>query len=194
MIFHPCSVAGAFVVELEERRDGRGSFARTWCRKEFEVAGLATDFVQGNTAVTHRAGTVRGLHLQLPPHSEAKLVRCLRGRIWDVVVDLRPDSPTFRYWAGVELCEENRRMLYLPEGCAHGYQSLRDDSEVFYLVSAFYAPEAERGFRYDDPAFGVEWPLPVEDLSEKDLAWPPFDPDPWGRVLAGDPPAESGGA
>jgi dTDP-4-dehydrorhamnose 3,5-epimerase len=176
MRFEPAGLQGAFVVELEEHEDERGSFARTWCRSEFAAAGLATEFVQGNTAVTHRRGTIRGMHHQLPPHDEAKLVRCIRGGIWDVLMDLRPDSPTFQQWVGLELTEENRKMLYVPEGCAHGYQTLLDDSEVFYLVSAFYAPEAERGVRFDDPAFGIEWPLPPREISEKDRGWPPFRP------------------
>ena len=176
MRFLPTKVDGAWIVELEERGDDRGTFARVWCRREFAERGLATEFVQGNTAVTRSQGTVRGMHLQLPPHGEAKLVRCLRGAVWDVVVDLRPDSPTYRKWEGVELTAENRRMLYLPEGCAHGYQALVDDTEVFYLVSAFYTPEAERGVRPEDPALGVEWPLPVEGLSPKDGGWPDFDP------------------
>ncbi len=183
MRFLPTRVEGAWVVALEERGDDRGSFARVWCQREFADQGLATGFVQGNTAVTRHRGTVRGMHLQLPPHGEAKLVRCLRGAVWDVVVDLRPSSPTFLQWEGVELSLENRKMLYVPEGCAHGYQALADDSEVFYLVSAFYAPEAERGIRPDDPALGVEWPLPVEGLSPKDRTWPDFDPAaPFSRV------------
>jgi dTDP-4-dehydrorhamnose 3,5-epimerase len=176
MRFLPTAVDGARIIELEERGDDRGSFARVWCRREFGEEGLATEFVQGNTAVTRHRGTVRGLHLQLAPHGEAKLVRCLRGAIWDVVVDLRPTSPTYLQWEGVDLSEGNRRMLYVPEGCAHGYQALSDDTEVFYLVSAFYAPEAERGVRPADPVLGVEWPLPVEGLSPKDRSWPDLDP------------------
>lgn len=165
------------MVELEDRQDERGSFARTWCRREFEAAGITTEYVQGNAARTIRKGTLRGMHYQLAPHAEAKLVRCTRGAIWPVGVDLRPESPSFGRWVGVELTEENGKQLYLPEGCAHGYQVLRDDSEAFYMVSAYYTPSHERGFRFDDPAFGIDWPLPVILLSEKDQRWPPFTPD-----------------
>jgi dTDP-4-dehydrorhamnose 3,5-epimerase len=176
MIFHPTDVVGAFVVELQRHEDERGSFARAWCRREFAAAGIDTQYVQGNTVRTYRRGTVRGMHYQLPPHAEAKLVRCIRGAVWPVGVDLRPGSPSFGRWVGVKLTGENGKLLYLPEGCAHGYQVLQDDSEVFYLVSDYYAPDHERGFRFDDPAFGIDWPLPASLLSEKDQRWPPFDP------------------
>jgi dTDP-4-dehydrorhamnose 3,5-epimerase len=176
MRFHETELPGVWVVEPEVHRDERGSFARTWCREEFRSKGLVPDYVQANSAVNLVEGTVRGLHYQVDPHAEAKLVRCIRGAIYDVAVDLRPDSPTWGRWAGVELSAENGRMVYVPPGCAHGYQTLSDDTEAFYLVSAFYAPDAERGIRHDDPAVGVRWPLPVSAVSQKDRAWPMLRP------------------
>jgi dTDP-4-dehydrorhamnose 3,5-epimerase len=175
MRFHETELPGVLVVEPEVHRDERGSFARAWCREEFCSRGLVPDFVQANTAVNRVKGTVRGLHYQVDPHTEAKLIRCTRGAIYDVAVDVRTDSPTYGRWAGVELSSESGRMFYVPPGCAHGYQTLADDTEVFYLVSAFYCPGAERGVRHDDPAVGISWPLPVSLLSEKDRAWPALE-------------------
>jgi dTDP-4-dehydrorhamnose 3,5-epimerase len=175
VIFTPTRIGGVLVVDLEPREDKRGSFARAWCREEFARAGADVDFVQANVAVNLRAGTLRGLHYQLPPHEEAKLVRCTQGAIWDVALDLRAGSPTHLSWLGVELTAESGRMLFVPAGCAHGYVTLRDGAEVFYLTSSAYAPEAEAGVRWDDPAFGIEWPggAPVV-ISEKDASWPDF--------------------
>ena len=175
MIFTPTGLAGAFVVEIEPRGDDRGFFARAFCRREFEKIGLRVDFVQANTAFSKEKGTLRGMHFQRPPHAEAKYLRCIKGAVFDVMIDLRPDSPTRKKWFGVELTAENRKMVFVPEGFAHGYLTTAADSEVFYLVSAFYAPEAEGGVRWDDPAFDIEWP-PTADLiiSHKDRAWPLF--------------------
>lgn len=174
MRFHATAVEGAFVVELEPRGDARGSFARAFCEETFAERGLPMRLVQMNLAVTHRAGTVRGLHYQRPPAAEAKLIRCLRGAVHDVAVDLRPDSPSYLRHVGVRLDARERKALYVPEGCAHGYQALEDDSEVLYGVSAPYAPEREAGVRFDDAAFGIDWPLPPRDVSEKDRAWPDY--------------------
>lgn len=174
MLFTPAKLAGAYLIDLEKRADDRGFFARTWCRNEFRAQGLVEEFVQANVSYNRRKGTLRGMHYQLAPHEEVKLVRCTRGRIYDAIVDLRPGSPTYLQWIGVELSAANYRMLYVPAGFAHGFQTLEDETEVTYQVSAFYAPQAERGARYDDPAFGIQWPLPVEVISEKDRTWPDF--------------------
>lgn len=174
MIFNETKIPGVFEIELDRKGDDRGFFARMWCQREFEEHGLTAQVVQTNVSFSRHKGTLRGLHYQRPPHAEAKLIRCLRGAIFDVAVDLREDSPTYREWVGVELTPERRNMLFVPEGCAHGFQTLEDDSEVLYQVSAFYAPEAEAGARYDDPAFGVEWPLEVSVISDKDTRWAPF--------------------
>ncbi len=178
MRFHTTDVAGAFRIEPRPFEDDRGYFMRAYCRNDMRDAGIDLDFIQANLAGSMRRGTLRGLHYQAAPHEEGKLVRCIRGAIFDVVVDIRPDSETFGCWAGVELSDENRQMLYIPPGCAHGYLTLADQSEVYYLVSAEYAPEAERGIRWDDPAFAIDWPI-TEDLilSDKDRAWPPFKPE-----------------
>jgi dTDP-4-dehydrorhamnose 3,5-epimerase len=177
MIFEPTPLLGAYIVDPEPRNDERGFFARAWCRREFEELGLAANFVQANLSYTRRKGTIRGLHYQLAPFGEAKLVRCLRGAIWDVMADLRPESPSYLKWFGVELNADNRRQLYIPEGCAHGYQTLAPDSEVLYQVSAFYTPDAERGIRWSDPRVGIRWPETDHAVSAKDDAWPDFEPD-----------------
>jgi dTDP-4-dehydrorhamnose 3,5-epimerase len=176
LTFQETAVESAFIIDPEKREDDRGFFARTWCVDEFAAHGLHPRFVQGNVGHSAARGTLRGLHYQVPPHEEAKLVRCTAGAVWDVVVDVRPDSPTFGRWVGVELSSANHRMLYVPEGCAHGYQALEDGSEVFYLVTNFYAPGHERGVRFDDPFFGIEWPLPVSRVSDKDRSHPDFNP------------------
>lgn len=168
----PTEVEGCHVIELEERRDDRGFFARTFCADEFAAAGLEPAVAQCNLSFNDAAGTLRGLHLQLPPHAEAKLVRCTRGAILDVAVDVRPGSPTYGRHVAVELTADNRRALFLPAYVAHGYQTLVDDTEVLYQVSGPYAPGAEDGYRHDDPAFGIAWPLPVSSISEKDASWP----------------------
>jgi dTDP-4-dehydrorhamnose 3,5-epimerase len=175
MIFSETELRGAYVVDIEPREDERGFFARAWCANEFAERGLSTRVVQVNASFNRRQGTLRGMHYQAAPHAEVKLVRCTRGAIFDVVVDLRPESPTYKRWTGVELTADNRRAFYVPEGFAHGYQTLVPDTETFYQVSEFYAPGAERGVRWNDPAFGIEWPEPENAfVSEKDAAWPDF--------------------
>jgi dTDP-4-dehydrorhamnose 3,5-epimerase len=177
MIFTETELPGAYLVDIEPREDDRGFFARAWCRDEFEDHGLSTQIAQCSLAYNHRAGTLRGMHFQSHQYAEVKLVRCTRGAVYDVIIDLRRQSPTFMRWLGVELTEESGRMLYVPEGFAHGYQTLVDGTETFYQVSQAYVPEAEGGVRWDDPAFGIEWP-PVDRrlISSKDLAWPDFAP------------------
>jgi dTDP-4-dehydrorhamnose 3,5-epimerase len=163
------------VVELEPHTDERGFFARSYDSAEFGQHGMRPEVAQCNVSFNHRAGTLRGLHLSLPGHPESKFVRCTRGAVVDVAVDVRPDSPTFLRHVAVELTADNHRALYLPPHVAHAFQTLTDDSEVLYMVSVPYAPGAEIGFRYDDPAFGLEWPLPVSVISDKDAAWAPFE-------------------
>ncbi len=172
MELHQTPIEGAFLVEPERRSDDRGFFARAFCQDEFAGAGLETRFVQSNISFTARRGTLRGMHYQLPPHAEVKLVRCVSGAIHDVVLDLRPDSPTYRRWFGADLTAANRLTMYVPRGCAHGFIALTDDVETLYMVSAAHAPGAERGVRYDDVAFGIMWPIEVTELSAKDAAWP----------------------
>jgi len=174
MRFTPTPLAGATIIDIERREDARGWFGRSYCEQEFQAHGLPTGMVQTNTSLTRKSGTLRGMHYQLAPHAEDKLVRCVSGAIWDAIVDIRPDSPTYCQWTGVELSADNARMLLVPKGFAHGFVTLSDDAVVTYQVSAFYAPAAERGARHDDPAFGIEWPVPVRDLSDKDRAWPDF--------------------
>ena len=175
VIFTETELSGAFIVDLEPREDSRGFFARAWCADEFAGHGLATRLVQANLSFNDRAGTLRGMHFQHPPAAEAKVIRCTRGSIFDAIIDLRPDSPTFKQWIAVELTADNRRALYVPEGLAHGYQTLEPDTETLYLVSEYYTPSAEGGVRWDDPAFGIEWPDPRSAiLSEKDANWPDF--------------------
>jgi dTDP-4-dehydrorhamnose 3,5-epimerase len=173
--FEETRLAGAYVVEPQPREDERGFFARAWCEREFSEHNLASRMVQANISGSRKRGTLRGLHYQTAPHEEAKLVRCTRGAIYDVIVDLRSGSPSCAQWFGIELTADNRRMLYIPEGFAHGYQTLADDTEVTYQVSAFYAPDVERGLRWNDSAFGIEWPITDDvTLSEKDKAWPDY--------------------
>lgn len=174
MRFTETKVKGALLMDLERREDHRGFFARSWCAREFGARGLISGIAQINVGYTAKKAAVRGMHFQLPPHAEAKTVRCTGGGVFDVVIDLRPDSPTYKQWDGFELTNENHRMLYIPEGCAHGYQTLTDGSEIEYLTSAFYAPESARGVRYDDPAFAVNWPLPVSIISDADRSWPDY--------------------
>lgn len=173
--FTPLALAGAFAIDLERRSDDRGFFARFWCTQELERAGLNPHIAQINTAVTTRAGTVRGMHLQMAPHAEVKIVRCLRGAVIDVIVDLRADSPTCLKSCAVEIDAANGRMVYVPEGFAHGYQTLEDDTELLYLTSHAYAPKHATGVRWDDPRFGIQWPLPITSLSDQDRGWPDFD-------------------
>jgi dTDP-4-dehydrorhamnose 3,5-epimerase len=176
MIFKETPLAGAFVIELEKREDERGFFARAFCENEFGTHGLVSRFVQINDSLSVRRGTLRGLHYQLPPRSETKLVRCVRGALYDVILDLREDSPTFGRSFGVELSADNRRMMYVPKQFAHGFLTTAHDTEAFYLVDAFYSPEHERGIRYDDSRFRIEWPFQPLVVSEKDARHPNFDP------------------
>lgn len=176
MIFSETPLRGAFVIDLEPLRDARGFFARAFCQREFEEIGLDPRVAQCNVSFNPKRGTLRGMHFQHPPHREAKLVRCTRGAIFDAIIDLRPDSPTYLEWYGVELTSDNRRSLYVPEGFAHGYQTIADDSEVLYQVSEFYAPGSEGGVRWNDPAFGIHWPLPVSEISDKDANHATFEP------------------
>ena len=176
MIFGSTTLPGATVVELERREDERGFFARSFCQREFEAQGLESCVAQCNVSFNRRRGTLRGLHWQTAPHGETKLVRVTRGVLWDVIVDLRPDSPAYCRWFGVELSAENRRALYIPQGVAHGFQTLVDDVEVFYQMSTFYVPDAQRGARWDDPVFGIEWPIRPPFLSDRDAACPDFQP------------------
>jgi dTDP-4-dehydrorhamnose 3,5-epimerase len=172
MAFHPTGVADARLIRLNRRSDARGDFERTWCLKEFEEAGIAFHPVQANMSLTRTRGTIRGMHFQREPKAEAKLVRCSRGRIWDVITDLRSQSPSFHSSFGLELAGETAIALYVPAGFAHGFQALTDNVAVEYLMDEPYASEFADGFRYDDPAAKIEWPLPACLLSEKDLTWP----------------------
>jgi len=171
MRFTATELAGAWIIEPEPHKDSRGLFARTFCAREFREHGLLDTFVQCNTSWNSLTGTLRGLHYQLPPSSEVKLVRCTAGALWDVVVDLRPDSPTYLQHVGVELTAKNRRALYIPEMFAHGFQTLEDGTEVFYQMSDFYAAKSARGLRFDDPKLGIKWPLPVNSISDRDQNW-----------------------
>ncbi|MDO9541023.1 MAG: dTDP-4-dehydrorhamnose 3,5-epimerase [Kiritimatiellia bacterium] len=172
MRFTETKLKGAFILAPEFLEDERGFFARTWCRREFEARGLNIRLVQCNISFNRHRGTLRGIHYQIEPHAEAKLVRCTMGAIYDVILDLRPDSATFKQWLAVELTAENRLMLYIPAGLAHGFQTLEDNTEVFYQMSEFYHPECARRVRYDDPAFAIRWPLPVTIVSDKDMVDP----------------------
>ena len=174
MRIHKTKLDGAQLIELEPVSDNRGFFVRTFCEREFAAHGLHTSFVQHSTSHTVARGSIRGMHFQRAPASEVKVVSCLKGAIYDVVIDLRASSPTHGRWQGFELSAENRRRLYIPVGFAHGFQTLTDDVEVGYLISEFYAPEAAAGVRFDDPAFGITWPQPVTVISDKDRNWPDF--------------------
>jgi dTDP-4-dehydrorhamnose 3,5-epimerase len=174
LIFTETKPKGAFVIELEPVEDERGFFARSWCGREFEVRGLNSQLAQCNISFNKRKGTLRGMHYQTAPHEEAKLVRCTMGAIFDVIIDLRRQSPTFKKWVAVELNERNRRMLYVPEGFAHGFQTLEDDTEVFYQMSEFYAPEHARGVRWNDPAFQIRWPGAEPVISASDQTYADF--------------------
>jgi dTDP-4-dehydrorhamnose 3,5-epimerase len=174
--FHETPLPGAYLIDLEKRGDDRGFFARAYCRNEFAQQGLVTAFVQVNNSLSSEAGTLRGMHYQLAPRAETKLVRCIRGALWDCIVDLRPDSPTFGQWFGETLSAENRRMMYVPKGFAHGFITLEPATEAFYFVDEFYAPESERGVRWNDPKFAIRWPQQPRVLSEKDAQARDFDP------------------
>ena len=187
MIITSTAIDGPVVVDLDRRSDDRGFFARTFCVDEFGAAGLATEVDQANLSFNHRAGTLRGMHFQVAPHPEAKLVRCVAGAVLDIIVDVRPGSPTWLQHIAVELSAENRRALYVPPYFAHGYQTLTDAAEVMYQVSGAYTPAAERGLRWDDPSLGLVWPLPVTTISAKDSSWPLLsERDPSDLVGAGE--------
>jgi dTDP-4-dehydrorhamnose 3,5-epimerase len=173
--FVPTTLAGAYVIEQERHVDERGFFARTWCAREFEEHRLEPCLAQCSVSFNHRRRTLRGLHYQAPPYAEVKIVRCTRGALFDVAVDLRPDSPTFRRWVGVELSEDSGRALYVPRGFAHGFYTLADATEVAYMISTPYNPEAARGIRWDDSFHGVVWPGPVEVIASRDRGYPDLD-------------------
>jgi dTDP-4-dehydrorhamnose 3,5-epimerase len=177
MIFIETAVHGAYLIDLEVRTDERGFFARVLCEREFEAKGLVTRFVQVNNSFSKERGTLRGLHYQLQPKAETKLVRCIRGAIYDVILDLRPNSPSFGASFGAELTAENRRMMYVPKGFAHGFITLADDTEAFYFVDEYYAPQSERGIRWNDPRFAISWPLAPTLLSDKDANYRDFLPE-----------------
>lgn len=175
MIFGDTPLAGVYLLDPQPVEDNRGFFARVWCAEEFEERGLDTSIAQCSISFNARRGTLRGMHWQAAPHEEVKIVRCTQGSIHDVVADLRPGSPTYGAWSSFELSAAGRRSLYIPKGCAHGFQTLVDETEVYYAISALYAPGAARGFRYDDSAFAIEWPLPDDAIvSQRDCSWPDY--------------------
>lgn len=177
MQFTETRIPGAYIIDTDCFADERGFFALTWARDEFVAQGLNPYLAQCNLSYNHRTGTVRGMHWQAPPHAETKLVRCVRGGIYDVIVDIRNDSPAYLRWVGVELTAENRRALYIPEGCAHGFQTMEDATEVFYMITEQYTPDAARGMRWNDPAIGVTWPREVAVISERDAQYPDLAAD-----------------
>lgn len=174
MLFQELTLKKAHLLELDKKEDERGYFARSYCAQEFEHAGIPFVPVQANVSYSRVKGTLRGMHYQAHPHEEAKLVRCIKGSIYDVIIDLRPDSDTQDQWIGVTLSAENKKMLYVPEGFAHGFLTLEEDTEVSYLMSAFYHPNAGKGIRWDDPAFNIDWPAEINVTSEKDKEWPRY--------------------
>lgn len=174
MRFLETGLPGAWLIDLEPVWDDRGFFSRTFCIKEFALHGLETNFVQHSLSYSAARGTLRGMHFQSPPHDEVKVVNCERGAIWDVIIDIRPESPAFGQWRGFELTAKNRHRLYIPTGFAHGFETLTDDTEVSYQISAFYEPLSASGLRYDDSAFAIPWPLPVAVISKQDQVWPDF--------------------
>ncbi|HXT71675.1 MAG TPA: dTDP-4-dehydrorhamnose 3,5-epimerase [Vicinamibacterales bacterium] len=179
MKFIETAIPGVFIIDSVAFDDDRGTFVPAWLPDEFTARGLSTNIAQASLVRTHRRGTIRGVHFQADPFAEAKTIRVIRGAVFDVAVDLRPDSPTYRRWVGCELSDANRRMLYLPVGCAHGYQTLVDDTDVLYFVSAPYSPPHQRGVRWNDPALGIQWPLgPPTSINERDATYPLLDPPP----------------
>jgi dTDP-4-dehydrorhamnose 3,5-epimerase len=177
MIFASTRLEGALLIDIEPIKDQRGFFARTWCRRELAARGLDTEIAQESVSYNRLRGTVRGLHFQRPPYEETKIVRCVRGAIFDVILDLRPHSSSYLQWQGFDLTAENRRAVYIPKGFAHGFQTLAESCEIAYQISTFYAPEVACGYRYDDAAFRITWPLPPTMISERDLGWPKFTVD-----------------
>jgi dTDP-4-dehydrorhamnose 3,5-epimerase len=176
VIFVETKLKDAHIIEIEQLEDTRGFFARSWCRKEFDEHGLISTVVQANISWNKKRGTLRGMHYQILPYEEVKLVRCSRGSIYDVIIDLRKDSPSYMQWLGVELKADDYKLLYVPGGFAHGFQTLEDDTETVYQVSQFYTPGAEAGLRWDDPTFNINWPLEVQVISDKDRNWPDYQP------------------
>jgi dTDP-4-dehydrorhamnose 3,5-epimerase len=177
VLFRETSLQGVFLIEVERRTDERGFFARTWCRSEFAAHGLCLDWVQSSFSFNRARGTLRGLHYQASPNAETKLIRCTMGALYDVVVDIRPDSPEFGRWIGLELTAQNRRLLYIPKGFAHGFQTLVDDTEVFYQISEHYCPESARGVRWNDPLLGIQWPAcDKRVISARDQEYPNLAP------------------
>ena len=174
MKFHETELEGAYIIELEKLEDERGFFARTFCQKELEEHGLEPAVAQANVSFNAKAGTLRGMHYQIAPYAETKLIRCTRGALYDVIVDLRQDSATYKRWIGVELTEQNYRMLYVPASFAHGFMTLEDNTEAVYFVSEFYTPGSERGLRWDDTQFDIDWPRSVDVISHKDANWRDF--------------------
>ena len=174
MKFYPTALSGAYLIEPDPVQDERGFFARTFCTKEFRESGLSPNLEQCNVSFNTKKGTLRGMHYQSEPHGEIKLVRCTMGSIYDVIIDLRPHSPTFKQWIAIELSAKNRKMLYIPEGFAHGFQTLEDNAEVFYQMSTFYVPSAARGVRWNDPTFAIDWPHDERIISQKDQQYPKF--------------------
>ena len=174
MIFKETNIKGSWIIIPEKQEDKRGFFSRTFCREDFNEHALNTTFVQCNTSFNKRKGTIRGMHYQTAPYEETKLVRCTRGTIYDVIIDLRPGSLTFKQWVGMELTQENLKSFYIPRGVAHGFQTLADNSEVFYQMSEFYHPECARSVRWNDPVFSIKWPVPVIIMSQKDSNHPDF--------------------
>jgi dTDP-4-dehydrorhamnose 3,5-epimerase len=172
MIFEETPLRGAYVIEPERINDHRGFFARVWCKKELERRGLNSELSQSNIGFSHVKGTLRGLHFQKPPHAESKIVRCTRGSIFDVIVDLRPESPTYKRWFGIELSDENGKMVYVAEGMAQGYMTLQDNTEINYHATEFFNAEAASGVRFDDPVLGIRWPMSATAISEQDRSWP----------------------
>lgn len=172
MVFKETILKGAYIIDVEPFQDDRGFFCRTFCQEEFKDVGLKCEFVQINHSGSFGRGIIRGMHYQLPPAAEVKVLKCIKGKVFDVIIDIRQHSPTFLQWIGVELSANNKRMLYVPEGFAHGFQSLEEETELIYLVSAFYNPKSERGIRYCDPKVGIDWPLPLAKISEKDTKIP----------------------
>jgi dTDP-4-dehydrorhamnose 3,5-epimerase len=175
MKFSETKLKGAFVVEIEKLTDDRGFFARSWCEKEFEAQGLTARVVQANVSYNLKKGTLRGMHYQIAPYQECKLIRCTSGAIYDVIIDLRPESPSYRQWTGVELTADNYTLFFVPEDFAHGFITLVDNTEITYQVSQFYTPGSEKGIRFNDSAFNIHWPLEVSVISDKDRTWPDFE-------------------
>jgi dTDP-4-dehydrorhamnose 3,5-epimerase len=176
MIFQETRLPGVFEIYPERKADERGFFDRCWCEKEFQSHGLDPRLAQCSVSFNLRKGTLRGMHYQEAPYRECKLIRCTQGALYDIILDLRPDSPTFKQWTSMVLTAENRGMIYAPKGCAHGFLTLEDETEVFYQISEFYSPESARGVRWNDPAFGIFWPIPVQVIAERDRSYADFEP------------------